>query len=120
MRRLLAFQLMLTKKRGLPKSRLLTLKEADARQSKREESMWMQEESASPLLRRRQASMVKADKEKVNDDFLDLEKEEEGNISVGTLLPMQNCKGLLPPSFYNLPHVGPLHASDDLLHTLTL
>ena len=31
MRRLLAFQLMLTKKRGLPKSRLLTLKEADAR-----------------------------------------------------------------------------------------
>ena len=48
MRRLLAFQLMLTKKRGLPKSRLLTLKEADARQSKREESLWMQEESASP------------------------------------------------------------------------
>ena len=41
MRRLLAFQLMLTKKRGLPKSRLLTLKEADARQSEREESLWM-------------------------------------------------------------------------------
>ena len=66
MRRLLAFQLMLTKKRGLPKSRLLTPKEADARQSKREESLWMQEESASPLLRRRKATVVKEDKEEVN------------------------------------------------------
>ena len=84
MRRLLAFHLMLTKKRGLPKSRLLTLKEADARQSEREESLWMQEESASPLLRRRQVSKVKADKEEVSADSLDLEKEEEGNISVGT------------------------------------
>ena len=28
--------------------------------------------------------MVKADKEEVNADLLDLEKEEEGNISVGT------------------------------------
>ena len=75
MRRLLAFQLMLTKKRGLPESRLLTLKEADARQSKREESLWMQEESASPLLRRRKATLVKADKEEVNADSLDSEKE---------------------------------------------
>ena len=119
MRRLLAFHLMLTKKRGLPKSRLLTLKEADARQSEREESLWMQEESASPLLRRR-ASMLKADKEEVNADSLDLEKEEEGNISVGTssgdlpiftptsskadhasstpFLPMQAETSFLPPS----------------------
>ena len=61
--------------------------EADARQSEREESLWMQEESASPLLRRRKATLVKADKEEeeVNTDSLDLEKEEEGNISVGTL-----------------------------------
>ena len=81
MRRLLAFQLMLTKKRGLPKSRLLTLKEADARWSERGESLWMQEESASPLLRRRKATLVKADKE-VNADSLDSEKE-EGNVSVG-------------------------------------
>ena len=46
----------------------------------------MQEESASPLLRRRKATLVKADKEEeeVNTDSLDLEKEEEGNISVGT------------------------------------
>ena len=118
MRRLLAFQLMLTKKRGLPKSRLL--KEADARQSKREESLWMQEESASPLLRRRKASVLKADKEEVNADSLDMVKEEEGNISVGTstgdlpiftlrssqadhasstpFLPMQAETSFLPPS----------------------
>ena len=119
MRRLLAFQQMLTKKKGLPKSRLLTLKEADARHTEREELLWMQEESASPLLRRR-ASMLKADKEEVNADSLDLEKEEEGNISVGTssgdlpiftptsskadhasstpFLPMQAETSFLPPS----------------------
>ena len=122
MRRLLAFQLMLTEKRGLPKSRLLTLKEADARQSEREESLWMQEESASPLLRRRKATVVKADKEleEVNTASLDLEKEEEGNINVGTwtgdlpiftprssqtnptsstpITPMQAEASFLPPS----------------------
>ena len=45
----------------------------------------MQEEFASPLPRRRQASLVKADKEEVNTDSLetDLEKE-ESYISVGT------------------------------------
>ena len=98
MRRLLAFHLMLTKKRGLPKSRLLTLKEADARQSEREESLWMQEESASPLLRRRQASMVKAEKEQVNIDSLDLEKEEDGNFNVETFtgdLPILSRRGAL-------------------------
>ena len=41
---------MLTEKKGLPPSRLLTLKEADARYSKREELKRTQEESASPIL----------------------------------------------------------------------
>ena len=63
---------------------MLTLKEADARQSKREESLWMQVESVSPLLRVRKATVEKTDKEDVNADSLDLEKEEEGHISVGT------------------------------------
>ena len=58
MRRLLAFQLMLSKKKGLPLSRLLTgngIKETDSRDrdSKREEQIRLQEESASPLLKRR-------------------------------------------------------------------
>ena len=74
MRRLLASKKKLTRKKGLPKSRLLTLKEGDARQSEREELLWIQEESASPLLRRREASMLKADKEEVNADSLDLEE----------------------------------------------
>ena len=99
---------------------MLTLKEADARHTEREESLWMQEESASPLLRRRKASVLKADKEEVNADSLDMVKEEEGNISVGTstgdlpiftprsskadhasstpVLPMQAETSFLPPS----------------------
>ena len=45
MRRLLAYQLMLMRKRGLPRSRLqLTLEEADARPSKRAELKRIQEE----------------------------------------------------------------------------
>ena len=50
MRRLLAFQLMLSEKKGLPLSRLLSLKETDTRFSKRKELKRLQEESASPKL----------------------------------------------------------------------
>ena len=50
MRRLLAFQLMLSEKKGLPLSRLLSLKETDTRFSKRKEMKRLQEESASPKL----------------------------------------------------------------------
>ena len=86
MRRLLAYQLMLTRKRGLPPSRLqLTLEEADARPSKREELKRIQEESASPMLKRKGAFKMKADNyEEKNRDLLDTEKEEEGHFSVGT------------------------------------
>ena len=59
MRRLLAFQLMLSKKKGLPLSRLLKIKETNSRHSKREEQMRLQEESASPLLNRKSAKVVK-------------------------------------------------------------
>ena len=58
-RRLLAFQLMLTKKKGLPLSRLLTIKETNSRCSYREEQMRLQEESASPLLNRKSVKVVK-------------------------------------------------------------
>ena len=54
MRRLLAFlevfQLMLCEKKGLPLSRLLSLKETDTRFSKRRELKRLQEESASQKL----------------------------------------------------------------------
>ena len=60
MKRVLAFQLMLTKRKGLPLSRLLTgIKETDSRDSKREEQMRLQEESAFPLLKRN--NIVKED-----------------------------------------------------------
>ena len=85
--------------------------------------------------------MLKADKEEVNADSLDLEEEEEGNISDGTstgdlpiftprssqadhafstpFLPMQVETSFLPPSTTSFMWVT-LHTSDDFLHTLTL
>ena len=59
MRRLLVHQLLLTEKRGLPLSRLLRLRRTEAKsqgQGRREE-----EESASPILKRR-SGMVRGDK----------------------------------------------------------
>ena len=81
-RRLLAFQLMLTEKKGLPLSRLLTLKEADARYSKREESKRMQEESASPMLKRR-SFKAKVEEKEVKVTSVDKEKEEEKCFNMG-------------------------------------
>ena len=98
----------------------------------------MQEESASPLLRKRKATVVEADKEEVNADSLDSEKEEEGNISVGTstgdspiFTPRSSqadhaSSNPIPPMqaetsfFHDLLFVGPLHTIDDLPHTFTL
>ena len=74
---MLAFQLMLTEKRGLPLSRLLSSEKTEARSS-REEMMRVQEESASPVLRRRSI------KEKEEEDIhkYNVEKEEgEGRCS---------------------------------------
>ena len=60
MRRLLVHQLLLTEKRGLPLSRLLCLRRTEAKsqvQGRRE-----QEESASPMLRRRRPGVVGGDR----------------------------------------------------------
>ena len=59
LRRPPAFQLLLTKKKGLHLSRLLTIKETSSEHSKREEQMILEEESASPLLNRKSAKVVK-------------------------------------------------------------
>ena len=71
-RRMLAFQLMLTEKRGLPLSHLLRLKETDAR-SPREKVRRLEEQSASPVLKGRRIE-VKEEKENIHDG----EEEEEG------------------------------------------
>ena len=82
MRRLLSFQLMLTEKKGLPLSRLLTFKETDARYSKREELMREQEESASPMLKRRSVKVVEAEEKGAKVNSVDMKKE-EGRPSLG-------------------------------------
>ena len=100
MRRLLEFQLLLTKKKGLPLSRLLTkMKETVPRDSRREEQMRLQEESASPLLKSK----------KVNEDV----KEEESGPGMGAPSSGSNDFTLRssptvanPPSNQPLPH-GP-------------
>ena len=71
-RRMLAFQLMLTEKRGLPLSRLLRLKETDAR-SPREKVRRLEEQSASPALKGRRTE-VKEEKENMHDG----EEKEQG------------------------------------------
>ena len=91
MKRVLAFQLMLTKRKGLPLSRLLTgIKETDSRDSKREEQMRLQEESASPLLKRN--NIVKEDVKE--------EKEEESGPGKGDPSSGSKCGELFfLPSF---------------------
>ena len=75
MRRLLAFQLLLTEKKGLPLSRLLTLKESGF--PKRKEQRRLQEESASPMLSRKGIKVVKTEENEVKAGLVDLKKEEE-------------------------------------------
>ena len=78
MRRLFAYQLMLTRKRGLPRSRLqLTLEEADARPSKRAELKRIQDESTSPFLREGVVGMRANNNMGKNSDHLHLDLEEE-------------------------------------------
>ena len=83
MRRLLAFQLMLTEKKGLPLPRLLTFKEADARYSKREELMREQEESASPTLKRKSVKVVEAEGKEAKVNLKDMNEKEDRCPSLG-------------------------------------
>merc|ERR1712105_229163 len=62
-RRLLAFQAMLTVKRGLPMSRLLSKQKTDARSSDME-FLRLQEESASPALKVRKEKKTEKEENK--------------------------------------------------------
>ena len=111
-RRLLAFQLMLTEKKGLPLSRLLSLKKADARFSKREE-LRVQEESASPMLKRRSSNEMEADKKEAEEkeakvNMEDVKKEEEGCSSLGA--SSGDSQIFTPRSFHpdvTIPNLNP-------------
>ena len=110
MRRLLAFQLMLSKKKGLPLSRLLTITETNSRHSKREEQMRLQEESASPLLNRKSAKVGKEEEKVLGKEGV---KEEESGLgkevssSGSTYFTLRNFPTVAdPPSTQPLPR-GP-------------
>ena len=116
MRRLLAFQLMLTQKKGLPLSRLLTLKEADTRFSKRKELRRLQEESASPMLSRKGIKVVEEEENEVKDGLVDLKEEKEGCFSMGasaggstTFTPRSSQPEVAHPTFdsFQLPTMSP-------------
>ena len=104
MRRLLAFQLMLSKKKGLPLSRLLTIKETN---SKREEQMRLQEESASPFLNRKSAKVGKEEEKVLGKEGV---KEEESGLGKEVSSSGSTCFTLRsfptvadPPSTQPLP-----------------
>ena len=103
MKRLLAFQLLLTKKKGLPLSRLLTgIKKTDSRDSKREEQMRLQEESASPLLKRKNIKEdVKEEKEEESCPGKGAPSSGSNHFTLRSFTTVTN-----PPSTQPLPH-GP-------------
>ena len=116
MRRLLAFQLMLTQKKGLPLSRLLTLKEADTRFSKRKELRRLQEESASPMLSRKGIKVVEEEENEVKEGLVDLKEEKEGCFSMGasaggstTFTPRSSQPEVAHPTLdsFQLPTMSP-------------
>ena len=107
-RRLLAFQAMLTVKRGLPQSRLLSKQKTDARSSEMD-FLRLQEESASPALKVRKEKTIEKE---ANKEVVKKNEEKfcprEGVLSSGspifTLRNSQTGVGI-PPS---KPHtIGP-------------
>ena len=106
MKRLLAFQLLLTEKKGLPLSRLLTAKEADTGFSKRKELKRLQEESAFPKLSRKSCMVVQEE----NEVKVDLKKEEEECFSQGasaggstTFTPRSSQTDVAAPTLDSFP-----------------
>ena len=112
-RRMLAFQMMLTERRGLPLSRLLHLRKTDAK-SPMVKVRRLEEKSASPVLKvRRTEVMVEKEEE---EKMLEGEIKEEGVRcnSVGALTggstlftPRSFQSGVFPPSSHPFPQVLP-------------
>ena len=108
-RRMLAYQLMLTVKRGLPLSRLLSNQKTEPRSSEIE----LQEEFALPPLEVKEEVAIKEEKQEVVAKLVKEEKEEEGGQ--GKEVPTSGSKHFTlrsfptvadPPSTQPLPH-GP-------------
>ena len=126
-RRMLAFQLMLTVKRGLPMSRLLSEQVTNSRSSNaKEKSSKLQEESASPCLtpervevkveRKQEESMVPKVKEEKEEESCPTEKVSTGGFPIFT--PRSFPTGANSPLSQPLPQqssIPPFPASPLLL-----
>ena len=106
MRRLIAFQLSLSKKHGLPPSRLVSLKGPEARPSK-EESNCVQGDCAGPMLLKEEKVELVVKEEKIE---MEETKEEESCQSVGAsaggsthFLPRSTHADVILPSPQPLP-----------------
>ena len=109
-RRMLAYQLMLTVKRGLPLSRLLSSQKTEPRSSKAE----LQEEFALPPFKVKEEVVIKEEKLKeVAEDEVKVEKEEvvcprEGVPTSGSSnFTLRNSQSVANPTFTR-PHSIPL------------
>ena len=108
MKRLLAFQLMLSQRKGLPLSRLLTNRETDTRFSEKAEQKRLQQESAFPKL------TTKSNEVKVEEMECTVkeEKEEEGSPRKEVLSSGPTHYTLRSfPTGANLPSTQPLTSS---------
>ena len=109
-RRMLAFQLMLAEKRGLPLSRLLRLRETDAR-SPIEKVRRLEEKSAPPVLRERRTE-VKEEEEKMLEGEIKEEDVRCNNMGASTggstlFTPRSFQSDVIPPSSHPFPQVPP-------------
>ena len=109
-RRMLSYQLMLTVKRGLPLSRLLSNQKTDARSTKAE----LQEESTLPPLKVKEEVVIKEEKqEEVAKPDVREEREEmdcpgEGvSTSGSSIFTLRNSQSGANPSTFQPPSIGP-------------
>ena len=109
-RRMLSYQLMLTVKRGLPLSRLLSNQKTDARSTKAE----LQEESTLPPLKVKEEVVIKEEKqEEVTKPEVREEREEmdcpgEGvSTSGSSIFTLRNSQSGANPSTFQPPSIGP-------------
>ena len=109
-RRMLSYQLMLTVKRGLPLSRLLSNQKTDARSTKAE----LQEESTLPPLKVKEEVVIKEEKQEevakpeVKGERSEMDCPGEGvSTSGSSIFTLRNSQSGANPSTFQPPSIGP-------------
>ena len=107
---MLSYQLMLTVKRGLPLSRLLSNQKTDARSTKAE----LQEESTLPPLKVKEEVVIKEEKQEevakpeVREEREEMECPGEGvSTSGSSIFTLRNSQSGANPSTFQPPSIGP-------------